>query len=190
MSTPGESGASAGNGWLVLDDYHFIVGSAAAERLVEAVADATQMRMLIASRRRPRWASARRAMYGEVEEATQADLAFTAREAAKLLPHVPSANLSEWVARTKGWPALLKLASVSGNRELPDLELPPELHDYFAEELFQAASSQAQSALVRLVALPALRPRLLRLALGADYISVCKEAVALGFLTESADGTF
>lgn len=185
-----ELSAFPDGGWLVLDDYHFLVGSAPAERFVDILADRGPARLLIASRRRPRWATTRRILYGEVAEASQRDLAFTMQEAEQILPFVSPELLYDFVDRAKGWPAVLRLASLSGNRTLPELELPPELHEYFAEELFQAAAAEVQEALVRLSLLPTLRHELLALALGPNYVALCREAVALGFLTEEPGGVF
>src|SRR5262249_25447912 len=42
--------------WLVLDDYHEIMGSSEAERLVADLVDSQKVLILIASRRRPTWA--------------------------------------------------------------------------------------------------------------------------------------
>lgn len=176
-------------GWIAFDDYHFLVGSVAAERLIEVLADRGAPRLLISTRRRPSWATARRTLYGEVDEVGQADLAFMVEEAALLLPHIAPAALAKFVGRARGWPAVIRLASVSGGR-LPEIELPPALHQYFAEELFQTASPAMQDALVCLALLPTLQPRLLELAVGAEYRTVCKEAVGLGFLTEDGEGNF
>lgn len=176
-------------GWIAIDDYHYLVGSAAAERLVEVLADRAGPRLLLATRRRPRWATARRSLYGEISETDQAALAFTVEEAAPLLPHVQPSKLSDFVDRAKGWPAVIRLASVSG-RQLPELELPPALHQYFAEELFQAATPALQDALTRLALLPSLRPDVLELVLGPAHHELCTEAVALGFLTDGSAADF
>lgn len=183
-------GAFPSHGWLAIDDYHFLIGSGPAERFVEALMEKGPARILIASRRRPRWATVRRVMYGEIDEAAQNDLAFTDEEAALLLPHVAPAALTDFVQRAKGWPAVVKLASVTGERDLPQLELPPALHQYFAEELFQAASPAVQDALARLALLETLKPHLLEIVLGSSYGSLCEEAVALGFLTHGSEATY
>src|SRR5207244_5270238 len=66
--------------WLVLDDYHHLMRSASAERLVEQIAMSPSVRLLIATRRRPSWASARRRLYGEIEEVPRSLLAMTDEE--------------------------------------------------------------------------------------------------------------
>src|SRR5207244_7465059 len=51
--------------WLVVDDYHSLTKSAEAEGLIEAIEASAEIRVLIASRQRPTWATPRRLVYGE-----------------------------------------------------------------------------------------------------------------------------
>src|ERR671924_234335 len=54
--------------WLAIDDYQFAMDSAAAEQFVDTLATDAPLRLLVTTRRRPTWASARRRLYGEVVE--------------------------------------------------------------------------------------------------------------------------
>ena len=55
--------------WLVLDDYHFAMDSAASELFAShLLARLSSVQLLITSRSRPRWSTARQRVYGEVFE--------------------------------------------------------------------------------------------------------------------------
>src|SRR2546426_7648441 len=45
--------------WLAIDDYHFAAGSPASEIFVEEISSAPSLRLLVTSRHRPAWATAR-----------------------------------------------------------------------------------------------------------------------------------
>ncbi len=173
--------------WLVLDDYEFVTESQAAERFVEVLLESSPVRIAVAARRVPRWMSARRLLYGEIFEISQGQLALTQEETGEVLYGRASEAAAIW-ARTKGWPSVIRLAALTGNLALPEDALPPALHQYFAEELLQAASTSAREGLVKLAALPTLDTHLINLALGAKAESVCKEGVELGLLSRDPAG--
>ncbi|HEV3480604.1 MAG TPA: hypothetical protein VG144_14315, partial [Gaiellaceae bacterium] len=54
--------------WLAFDDYQFAMESVASERFMDLLAQQTPIQMIITSRRRPSWATARRILYGEILE--------------------------------------------------------------------------------------------------------------------------
>src|SRR5687768_10506964 len=54
--------------WIVIDDYHLIAGLAPPERFVESLLLRSPVNVLILSRQRPSWATARRMLYGEIYE--------------------------------------------------------------------------------------------------------------------------
>ena len=56
--------------WLVIDDYQFAMDSAASERFVELFVQRTAVQVVLASRLRPTWATARRILYGEVQRSS------------------------------------------------------------------------------------------------------------------------
>ena len=53
--------------WLVIDDYHEIIEAPEVEQLVDVLHRESAARLLIASRIRPSWATARRIVYGEIQ---------------------------------------------------------------------------------------------------------------------------
>src|SRR5262249_4884480 len=75
----------AGEIRLVVDDYHLVDGASASEQLVAALARLERMRLLIASRTRPRWVTARESVYGEILELRRRELALDDAEAARVL---------------------------------------------------------------------------------------------------------
>src|SRR5262245_55721626 len=50
--------------WLAIDDYHLLIESPAAEALIRQLPSRAAVPLLVTSRRRPTWATARRVMYG------------------------------------------------------------------------------------------------------------------------------
>src|SRR5918999_1302801 len=71
--------------WLAFDDYQFAMESVASERFVDLLAQLTPIQMLITSRRRPSWATARRILYGEILEIDRRALAMEDSEARDVL---------------------------------------------------------------------------------------------------------
>lgn len=174
--------------WLTIDDYHHVLGSEG-ERFVETLSESS-LRLLLGSRRRPQWITARRVLYGEVLEIAQPALGVSNEEAGLILEDIPEVSRERVISRARGWPAIIRLAALTGETSIPESALPPALHEYFAEELFQAASSELQSALLRLAALPTLTRQLVRVALGECSDMLAKEAVELGFLSHAPHGGY
>jgi LuxR family transcriptional regulator, maltose regulon positive regulatory protein len=165
--------------WLILDDYHEIGASPEAEELIATVERECGARVLIASRRRPTWASGRRFVYGEIFEVTRMELAMTQQEAVEVLGRRPSTeHLSE---QAEGWPAVIGLAAAAQSAVVPKNAVPQALHRYLAEELFQRASSQLREGLLRLALRPARDSHGLELAFGLDAERIVAEAEVLGF---------
>ena len=68
--------------WLVLDDYHFAMDSPASELFAsDLLARLSSVQLLITTRRRPRWSTARRRVYGEVFELGREALTMSNGEA-------------------------------------------------------------------------------------------------------------
>jgi DNA-binding NarL/FixJ family response regulator len=168
--------------WLALDDFHLAMKSAACESFVETVLSSAPIQVIVTSRRQPRWASSRRSLYGEIHEIGQDALAFTQVEAEQLLAHIPPSRAATILERAHGWPAVLGLAARSAVEAIPGDALPEMLHRYFAEELFQAAESRLQEALIRLAILPRLIPAHMSMVLGPDAERLCADAANAGFL--------
>ena len=70
--------------WVIIDDYHEIIEAPEVEQLVDVLQQETLGRMIIASRLRPNWVTARRILYGEICEITRDMLAMTHEESIAL----------------------------------------------------------------------------------------------------------
>jgi LuxR family maltose regulon positive regulatory protein len=123
---------------LVLDDYHLVADSAPVEEFVDWLLTlATKLRVVVTSRRRPGWASARRMLHGEILEIAHQQLAMSDTEAATLLDGRSGDAVRRLVAQAQGWPALIGLASLAIESTIPDEHLNEQLYRYFAEEVYR-----------------------------------------------------
>jgi len=168
--------------WLVFDDYQFAMEARAPERFMEVLVRDAPVRLLLTSRKRPSWASARRLLYGEVYELGRNELAMNHDEAASVLAHCNDAPAAGLVALAEGWPAVIGLAAFTDDFELPEGSLPDALYEYFAEELYQAAPPDVQSGLTVLALAPSLEREVAELLLGKNANTIVAEAVRIGFL--------
>jgi len=169
--------------WLVIDDYQFAMEAAAPERFVDLLLRKSPVQLLLTSRKRPTWASARRLLYGEIYELGRNELAMDHKEAGAVLAHRKDAPAAGLVALADGWPAVIGLAALTDEFELPEGSLPDSLYEYFAEELYQAASPEVQRGLCRLALAPSLAEGVAEFLLGDGAAEVIAEGVRLGFLT-------
>jgi LuxR family maltose regulon positive regulatory protein len=169
--------------WLAIDDYQFAMKSPAAEEFLRRLSEA-QIRMLVTSRRRPPWATARRRVYGELAEIDRTMLAMTDEEALLLLGSEEDAT-PEFLTSTRGWPALLSLAAIAKTRPLAGYADSPSPDEYFAEELYEAASPELRSRLCDLALAPTDR-LVEHLFSGPHAKHLLDEGVRLGFITNQA----
>ena len=79
--------------------------------LVEELEASGRFFLLIASRTRPVWVTARRHIYGEILEMTETDIALVDSEAAEVMNGRGNVKLLRQEAR--GWPALVALAALA-----------------------------------------------------------------------------
>jgi ATP/maltotriose-dependent transcriptional regulator MalT len=173
--------------WLVIDDYHFAMESSAAEAFINALISCDRLHLLLTSRRRPSWATARRRVYGEAFEADRTLLAMNDDEARTVLP-TPLKNAQDFLEQAGGWPAVIGLAGLTGEALMPESQLPASLYDYFAEELYQAARSEIQWALCRVAVAPSIDPSLTRQLLGDETSEATAEyALRAGVWTATGD---
>ena len=171
--------------WLVIDDYQEIAAEEEAERFISALVAATSLQLLIASRQRPSWVTARRILYDEVLELSQTTLAMDAHEASEVLAGRNPPSAAGLVAIANGWPAVIGLAGVS-NAELEDSEqLPESLYRFFAEEVFASLDDEVKAGLATLSVAPVLDRELATALLGQEHAEiVCAEALDVGILVE------
>jgi ATP/maltotriose-dependent transcriptional regulator MalT len=173
--------------WLAIDDYQFAMDSTAAEEFVDTLATDCPLRLLITSRRRPTWASARRRLYGEVVEVDRTLLAMSDPEALDVLD-LDSGDPSDLLAKAAGWPAVIGLAAVAGELSMPEGTLPATLYDYFAEELYQGAEAPVQSALCQFAIAPFLTHEVAKSVFGQEAgTSILARAIQLGAVTSYGD---
>ncbi|HET9506919.1 MAG TPA: hypothetical protein VFO81_03170, partial [Gaiellaceae bacterium] len=168
--------------WLVVDDYHVIAGSSPSERFVESLLLRAPLNVLLVSRQRPSWASARRILYGEIFEVERQALAMNPDEASLILNARPD-YVDGLVAATGGWPAVLSLASIASQTQ-PLVE-SASLYRFFAEELYQRIAAGTQWALCRMALLDTSDRDQFERFLGAEAGSTIDVGVSEGFLIET-----
>lgn len=173
--------------WLCLDDYQFAIESTASERLVERLLELSPLRILVASRERPTWATPRRILYGELTEIGMSALAMTHEEALRVLADPERPRVQGVLALADGWPAVIGLAAMLPTFELPDNDLPTPLHDYIAGELYNTVDAGLRARLARLAIAPSPTRELARHLFGDAAESILDEGIRFGFLT-SRDG--
>jgi LuxR family maltose regulon positive regulatory protein len=167
--------------WLVIDDYQFAMESPACEEFVEVLLDQAKPRVVITSRRRPRWATARRRVYGSVFELDRTLLAMNAEEAEDLLSERTDA--AALIRRAAGWPAVIGLAALTGPQQTTLTELPSALYDYFAEELLHAVDAAHRVPLCELALMPSITDQGAAHLLGRHLASqTLSEGVEAGIL--------
>lgn len=134
---------------LIIDDYHLVVDSAPVEEFMDWLLTLTPaLRVLVTARRRPKWASARRILYGEIYELDRGQLAMTTEEAALVLDGRSTEEVQALVQQAEGWPALIGLAALSATHELPTERVSEALYRYFAEEVVRGESHEVEQFLL------------------------------------------
>ncbi len=123
--------------WLVLDDYHRIMTSKPAEDFFHSISEFAPLNVLVASRRRPTWLTSRHLVYGQAIELDQNWLAMTVDEGIELFGGARRQDAATLIRQVNGWPAVLAMASRTETRIGQIAALPSELHDFFAEELYE-----------------------------------------------------
>lgn len=174
--------------WLVIDDYERTNRSMDAERFVEALVRASPVRLLVASRLRPTWVTSRSVLYGEVFELGPAALAMTLEEAERVLDGWPVEQASGLARLADGWPAVVGIAGLAGSasaaNELPG-DVPDDLYEFFAEEVYESLDSRAQRGLALLTLAPILDQSLANQLIGeAECREVCRMGLSAGILDE------
>lgn len=174
--------------WLAIDDYQFAMDSAAAEQFVDTLATDSPLRLLVTSRRRPTWASARRRLYGELVEVDRTLLAMSDAEALEVLDP-ESGDVSDLLEKVAGWPAVIGLAALTGELSMPEAALPTTLYDYFAEELYQHAEPGIRWGLCQLAVAPSIDRELAEYLFGSETADlILDHALRLGFLYSDPEG--
>jgi LuxR family maltose regulon positive regulatory protein len=155
-------------GIVVLDDYHFLAESTPVEDFVDWLLTLVPIRMLVTSRRRPGWATARRFLHGEVIEFGRDQLAMTDEEAGRVLEGRSTEAVRALVRQAEGWPALIGLASLSADLEFPTEKVSESLFRYFAEEVLRREPPEVQRFMLLASVGSSVGPRIGRDVLGFD----------------------
>jgi LuxR family maltose regulon positive regulatory protein len=165
------------NAWFVVDDYQLL--SAASEELIRRLFIASDRRLLLTSRQRPVWSSARELLYGNFFELGQSSLAMNTEEANAVMAS-RSSEASGLVALADGWPAVIGLAALAPRATTLEEKFPEELHDYFAEELFASLPIDTQEGLCRLALVPVVTRAAAEALVGPSAEHVLEEAKEAG----------
>src|SRR5215203_500834 len=173
--------------WFVIDDYQLLTPDA--EWVVERIQTIPTLRLMLTSRRRPVWCRSRDILYGEIFEVETSMLKMNDAEAARVLRSVDEATAHDFIKLAAGWPAIIGLASFAGRGVVRHRgELPPELHDFVAQELFASVTTSARAGLAQLSLLPSISLDRAKQLLGRDGESVVHEGTRVGFLTGERSG--
>jgi LuxR family transcriptional regulator, maltose regulon positive regulatory protein len=173
--------------WLVVDDYHLLSDSQAVGRFAERVLDAQALHIVVATRARPPWATARRIIYGEVLEVDRSALAMHDGEASSVLSQYGDEAVASVLERARGWPVVIGLAALAPGTIARDVDLPPRLYDFFAEELYQASSNATR--LSELALISGVTREIASSVFGVDdAAALLEEAFQLGIATQSIEG--
>jgi ATP/maltotriose-dependent transcriptional regulator MalT len=172
--------------WLVVDDYHVAMGTELCEQFMDLLTRQRKLRILVCSRYRPGWATSRRILYGATLEMGQSLLAMTRDEATQTLEQRDASVVEGLLDAADGWPAVLGLAALAILRGIPTADIPDELHDYFAEELLDAATPTARDGLAMLAVADDVTTNLAKTVLGGDAHVVIREGCRVGFLASRA----
>jgi LuxR family transcriptional regulator, maltose regulon positive regulatory protein len=174
--------------WLVIDDYQHLLDSVAGERFIAYLVRAERLQLLLLTRRRPNWLTARQLLYGDVSEFGVHALAMTSEEAACVLTSTRAEAVSGLVALAQGWPAVIGLAALTTTSFGDfDGQLPETLHTYFAEELYRAAPPQLKEALLWLSFAPTITNELAETLFPNAGEQTLEQAAHYGFLIPFGD---
>jgi len=167
--------------WLVIDDYHLAMEVEATNEFVATLVETAPIRLVITSRAKPAWATARRRVYGEALELGGQKLVMSDEEALEVLPSV---NSLEVLRKAEGWPAVIGLAALAGGSVAAADDLSASLADYFAQEIYNAAEPGVRWGLCQLAVAPSITSELAQFLFGDDTARlVLDHALDQGVLT-------
>ena len=166
---------------LVIDDYEQVSGYPASEDLIGRIVLDGVNRVVVASRVRPTWLTARRLTYGEVLEIDAHELALTLEEADAVFQAVGRSPDRELVTLADGWPAALTLAVLA---EHDASTVTGALDDFLAQEVCRALEDSARHDLALLAGIETIDLAVASLILGEPRASGARQAAQeLGVLT-------
>jgi LuxR family maltose regulon positive regulatory protein len=173
---------------LVLDDYHLAAFDLAAEDFVGRLLLGTELRALVATRIRPRWATARHFLYGELTEVDAAQLAMTETEVTAVFSRSGRTASDDIVSQADGWPAVVGLLALGGSSET---KIIGSVEQFLAEEVCRVFEAEVADALGVLASFQKVDENLASALLGKELaercLRVCDEA---SLLTEFGSGSY
>lgn len=173
---------------LVIDDYHLVTESEAAEAFLAQLVRETTIPLLITSRTRPSWVTAKSLLYGDTLELGRNVLAMTHGEAAEALASTHD-EVPGLVALADGWPAVIGLAALVPNLFRDDTsEVPETLHEYLADELYEAVGEEARWNAAQLAIAPDIDEHVAKALFAEHGGRVLDQSHRSGFLTKVAGG--
>jgi LuxR family maltose regulon positive regulatory protein len=155
-------------GIIVLDDYHLMAESAPVEDFLDWLLTLAPIRVLVTTRRRPGWATARRFLYGEAVEIGRDALAMTNEEASRVLEGRSTEMVRALVRQAEGWPAVIGLAALSADLAFPEERASESLYRYFADEVLRAESPEVQRLMLTASVPSAITIRVAEQVLGIE----------------------
>ncbi|HYF53101.1 MAG TPA: hypothetical protein VEA41_02455, partial [Salinarimonas sp.] len=143
--------------WIVVDDYH-LAASRIVEEFLKWLIAFSPVQLVVTTRRRPSWLTARHLMHGHMLELNRTQLALRPHEAAEVLKGLSRAAVRTLLDSAEGWPALIGLGALAAQTALPEEEVGSVLFTYLAEEILRSEEEAAQQFMVMAALLPTLDP--------------------------------
>lgn len=172
---------------LAIDDYQHVAESLAADEFVGLLLERSPLRLLVTTRRRPGWCSARATLYGQILELGAEQLAMTEDEAGRVLAASPAESVRALVEQAHGWPAVIGLAALSASAEMPGARVDDALYRFFAEEVLRARPAAERRFLLAASIPPTLTPSLVAAVLESGDAARALDRLADDGLLQPAD---
>ena len=176
-------------GVLAIDDYQHLAESDAAESFVDwLLVLRPSVRVLVATRQRPSWASARRVLAGEILEIEKPVLAMTDDEVEAVLGDDNEPDFRAVLEKAEGWPAVIGLVGMSPKTRLgASPGIADDLFRYVAEEVLRSRTTP-QRRLMLIASVPrSINAEILKRIAPPVDISILEELEREGLLTRTPE---
>jgi DNA-binding CsgD family transcriptional regulator len=155
---------------------------------VDLLTQHTPLQLVVTSRRRPAWSTARLILYGEIQEIDRRPLAMEPDEAVAVLGR-DRGDVEVLLSQARGWPAVIGLAALTNHQTLPQSDLLA-LEEFFSEEVLQTLDADQLSAISILALADQLNDEIIAAVLGDEGRSAVANAIHLGILSADHGGTY